>query len=145
SHRRILHTADATGRAVYSTLIERMLEHPNIEVFDDHIIVDLITQADHNSRKLRCSGAYVLDRANDCVRTFQAKCVVLATGGAGKVYLYGPAPMAPRGTASPPPGARPVGWPTWNSTSSTPPACSTPRRGASSSPTPCGARSPTCA
>ncbi len=92
SHRRILHTADATGRAVSSTLIERMLEHPNIEVFEDHIIVDLITQADHNSRKLRCSGAYVLDRANDCVRTFQAKCVVLATGGAGKVYLYSTSP-----------------------------------------------------
>ncbi len=92
SHRRILHTADATGKAVSGTLIERMLEHPNIEVFEDHIIVDLITQSDHNSRKIRCSGAYVLDRENDTVRTFQAKCVVLATGGASKVYLYSTSP-----------------------------------------------------
>src|SRR5690606_25361506 len=92
SHRRILHTADATGKAVSTTLIEKLVSHPNIEIFEDHIIVDLITQSDHNSRKLRCSGAYVLDRSHDHVCAFEARCVVLATGGASKVYLYTSSP-----------------------------------------------------
>jgi L-aspartate oxidase len=88
SHRRIIHSADATGRAVHSTLIEQTLQQPNIEVFEDHIAVNLITQADADSRKLRCTGAYVLDNKTDQVHVFQAKVVVLATGGASKVYLY---------------------------------------------------------
>lgn len=88
SHRRILHTADATGRAVSSTLTERLGSHPNIDVLEDHFLVDLITQSDRNSKKLRCSGAYILDQANDEVKVFLAKTVVLATGGASKVYLY---------------------------------------------------------
>lgn len=88
SHRRIIHSADATGRAVHSTLIEQTLQQPNIEVFEDHIAVNLITQADTDSRKLRCTGAYVLNNNNDQVYVFQAKVVVLATGGASKVYLY---------------------------------------------------------
>ncbi|MAT50774.1 MAG: L-aspartate oxidase [Porticoccaceae bacterium] len=92
SHRRILHTADATGRAVSSTLTDALLQHPNIETFEDHIIVDLITQSDHNSRRVRCTGAYILDRQSDHVRAFQAKCVVLATGGASRVYLYTSSP-----------------------------------------------------
>lgn len=88
SHRRILHTADATGKAVSSTLTERLLAHPNIDVFEDHVVVDLITQSDRNSRKLRCSGAYILDKSRDEVQVFLAKSVVLATGGASRVYLY---------------------------------------------------------
>jgi L-aspartate oxidase len=88
SHRRILHTADATGRAVSNTLTDKLLAHPNIEIFEDHVIVDLITQADRNSRKVRCSGAYVLNQTEDRVDVFLAKAVVLATGGASKVYLY---------------------------------------------------------
>ncbi len=88
SHRRILHTADATGRAVSGTLTEQIQSHPNIDIFEHHIIVDLITQSDNSSRKIRCNGAYVLDRASDHVAVFQAKAVVLATGGASKVYLY---------------------------------------------------------
>jgi len=88
SHRRILHTADATGQAVLSTLNERMQAHPNIEIFEHHVIVDLITQADQDDRKIRCSGAYILDRKKDRVCVFQARVVILATGGASKVYLY---------------------------------------------------------
>lgn len=88
SHRRIIHSADATGRAVHSTLIEQTLQQPNIEVFEDHIAVNLITQADADSRKLRCTGAYVLNNTTEQVHVFQAKVVVLATGGASKVYLY---------------------------------------------------------
>jgi len=88
SHRRIIHSADATGKAVHSTLIERIIAHPNIDVFEHHIAVDLITEPDHDSRQLRVSGAYTYNRETEQVRVFQAKSVVLATGGASKVYLY---------------------------------------------------------
>ena len=88
SHRRILHAADATGKAISSALSERVLEHPGIEVFEQHLVVDLTTQADAGSRHLRCNGAYVLDAHSGEVCLFQARVVVLATGGASKVYLY---------------------------------------------------------
>jgi L-aspartate oxidase len=88
SHRRIIHSADATGRAVHSTLIEQVKQKNNIDLFENHIAVNLITQADSSSRKLRCSGAYVLNNNTDEVHVFQAKVVVLASGGASKVYLY---------------------------------------------------------
>jgi L-aspartate oxidase len=88
SHRRIIHSADATGRAVHTTLIDQVKQQPNIEVFEHHIALNLITQADSDSRKVRCTGAYVLDNKDDKVHVFQAKVVVLATGGASKVYLY---------------------------------------------------------
>ncbi len=88
SHRRILHTADATGQAVSGTLASRVQEKTNVDVFEHHVVVDLTTQADSDSRSLRCNGAYVLDRLRDRVCLFQAKIVVLATGGASKAYLY---------------------------------------------------------
>ncbi len=88
SHRRIIHSADATGREVHTTLIDKVLEHPNIDIFEHYIAVDLITQATPNSRKLRCSGAYIHNLLADRVEAFHAKSVVLATGGASKVYLY---------------------------------------------------------
>ena len=84
SHRRILHTDDATGWAIENTLSQRAAAHPNIEVFPDHIAVDLIT----GYKQEGCLGAYVLDRASGRVRVFRAAQVVLATGGASKVYLY---------------------------------------------------------
>jgi len=88
SHRRIIHSADATGQAVHSTLIDRVQQHPSVEIFEHHVALNLISQADTDSRKLRCSGAYALSRQDDHVHVFQAKVVVLATGGASKVYLY---------------------------------------------------------
>ncbi|HSC75631.1 MAG TPA: L-aspartate oxidase [Pseudomonadales bacterium] len=88
SARRIIHSADATGRAVSSTLIEQTLQQPNIEVFENHLAVDLIVEADSASGKMRCTGAYVFDQNNNCVKVFHARFVVLATGGASKVYLY---------------------------------------------------------
>lgn len=88
SHRRIIHSADATGKAVHSTLIDRVQAHSSIEIFENHVALNLITQADSGSRKLRVSGAYVLNRSDEHVSVFQAKVVVLATGGASKVYLY---------------------------------------------------------
>lgn len=97
SHRRIIHSADATGQAVHSTLIEQVLRQTNIDIFEHHVAVNLITQADVDSRKLRCSGAYVLDSKKDVVHVFQAKVVVLATGGASKVYLYSSNPDSASG------------------------------------------------
>ncbi|HEY7883792.1 MAG TPA: L-aspartate oxidase [Cellvibrionaceae bacterium] len=97
SHRRIIHSADATGKAVHSTLIDQVYQHPNIEIFEHHVALNLITQADEGSRKLRCTGAYVLNRKSDCVEVFQAKTVVLATGGASKVYLYSSNPDSASG------------------------------------------------
>ncbi|HQQ74619.1 MAG TPA: L-aspartate oxidase, partial [Pseudomonadales bacterium] len=88
SARRIIHSADATGRAVSTTLIQQALQQENIEVFENHLAVDLIVQADSGSEKLRCTGAYVYDCENQCVKVFHARFVVLATGGASKVYLY---------------------------------------------------------
>lgn len=88
SHRRIIHSADATGQAVHSTLIEQVQQQKNIDLFEHHIAVNLISQADVDSSRLRCTGAYVLDTKKDKVNVFQAKVVVLATGGASKVYLY---------------------------------------------------------
>lgn len=88
SHRRIIHSADATGQAVHTSLIDRTLQQPSIEIFEHHLAVNLISQADTDSRKLRCTGAYALNHKDDHVHVFQAKVVVLATGGASKVYLY---------------------------------------------------------
>ncbi len=97
SHRRIIHSADATGQAVHSTLIEQIQRQPNIELFEHHVALNLISQADADSRKLRCTGAYVLDSTADTVHVFQAKVVVLATGGASKVYLYSSNPDSASG------------------------------------------------
>jgi L-aspartate oxidase len=88
SHRRILHAADATGKEVSASLADRIKGHPNIQLYENHVVVDLITQADKNSSRVRCTGAYVLDTNKDSVNVFQAKVVVLATGGASKAYLY---------------------------------------------------------
>src|SRR5260221_667592 len=91
SHRRIVHAADATGSAVQKTLVQRVKSHPNIDVLEYHIGVDLITNRKHLGDVLapnRVWGAYVLDIKADEVRTSGARHTVLATGGAGKVYLY---------------------------------------------------------
>lgn len=97
SHRRIIHSADATGQAVHSTLIDQVHQQPNIDIFENHVAINLISQADADSRKLRCSGAYVLDNNSDDIHVFQAKVVVLATGGASKVYLYSSNPDSASG------------------------------------------------
>ncbi len=88
SHRRIIHSADATGKAVHTTLLAQAESHPNIVFFEQHIAVDLIRQPEPGHKQLRCVGAYVYNRVADRVECFTAKSVVLATGGASKVYLY---------------------------------------------------------
>jgi L-aspartate oxidase len=99
SHRRIIHAADATGHAVQMTLSDKVKQHPNITLMEYHIAVDLITTSKINQNKAdsskieptddnTCLGAYVLDKNTGKVLTIAAQNTILATGGAGKVYLY---------------------------------------------------------
>jgi L-aspartate oxidase len=88
THRRVVHAADATGKAIELSLEESARRHPNIQLLENHNVIDLIT-----SRKLgfpgnRALGAYVLDNRNSRVKALPARVVALATGGASKVYLY---------------------------------------------------------
>ncbi len=98
SQRRIVHVTDATGAAVQRTLINQVRGTPNITLFENHMLVDLITGDPVTGRKptrrragmdgQRCLGLYALDEVTDEVVTFRAPHTILATGGAGKVYLY---------------------------------------------------------
>lgn len=91
SARRILHSEDITGREIERALVEAVKQHKNVKVYEHHIAIDLLTCAkiakkptDNNC----CLGAYVLDIKGDKVLTFSARTTLLASGGAGKVYLY---------------------------------------------------------
>lgn len=88
SHRRVIHAADATGAAVQATLAEHVRRHPNVRIFEQHIAIDLIVGNKIGRPDRGCLGAYVLDKANDRVLTIAARHTALASGGAGKVYLY---------------------------------------------------------
>jgi len=89
SNRRVAHAADASGRAIETTLISAVKARDNIELFEHHIAIDLITSRKlQQQRDNRCVGAYILDINSEKVSTFQAKFTVIATGGASKVYLY---------------------------------------------------------
>ncbi|BBO78767.1 L-aspartate oxidase [Desulfosarcina widdelii] len=95
SHNRIVHAHDMTGREVERVLLERARQHGNIRFYENHIAIDLITFSTRIKRGLvttthedYCCGAYVLDRQTKRVQTFGAAITLLATGGAGKVYLY---------------------------------------------------------
>ena len=89
SARRIAHVTDATGAAVQRVLVEQVRRTPNIQLFEQHTLVDLIGSARLGlPGPKRCLGLYALDEATDEVRTFAAPQTILATGGAGKVYLY---------------------------------------------------------
>ena len=99
SQRRIVHVDDFTGQAVQITLAQKVREHANITLMENHIAVDLITvkksldqafSQDFSQKKLqdRCLGVYVLDNESGHVMTISAQQTILATGGAGKVYLY---------------------------------------------------------
>ncbi len=88
SHRRVVHAADATGREVETTLIDRVCERSNVTLLEHHMAVDLIRETDANGVRGRCIGAYALEVNSGQVMTYGAKATVLATGGACKVYLY---------------------------------------------------------
>ena len=88
SHRRIVHAADATGRAIQTTLEQRARQHPNITLNEQCSAIDLITGRKLGLGGNRCLGAYVLNRHTGQVEVCAARFVVLATGGASRVYLY---------------------------------------------------------
>ncbi len=89
SKRRILHAKDVTGREIERALLAAVAAQPNIQIFENHFTIDLITTKKLGLKKAnRCIGAYVLDKKANRVETFAARTVLLATGGCGKVYLY---------------------------------------------------------
>ena len=82
SHRRIVHATDQTGRAISNVLGDKLRDSSNIDIFTNRVAVDLLIEEGISS------GAYILNKDNGLVEVFQARCTVLATGGASKVYLY---------------------------------------------------------
>jgi L-aspartate oxidase len=92
SRRRILHAKDITGQEVERALVEKASLHKNIKIYEDFFAIDLITKSKVLGRKKnkrdQCLGAYVFDINNNDVHTFRAKYTLLATGGAGRVYLH---------------------------------------------------------
>ncbi len=87
---RIVHAMDLTGNEVEHTLINTVKQHPNIAFYENHCLVELITNH-HIKKKIRrntCYGAYVLDTVKRKIKTIRAKITFLATGGAGQVYLH---------------------------------------------------------
>jgi len=88
SHRRILHAADATGKAVQTTLLDKVKAHPNIRLFERFNALDLVTGKKLNADNNLVQGVYVWNRQLERVEVVHAKFVTLATGGASKVYQY---------------------------------------------------------
>ncbi len=95
SQKRIVHAHDMTGREVERVLVDHVKNNDRIALFENHIAIDLITISTRMKRGIittthedYCCGAYVLDSETNHVKTFCAKITLLATGGAGKVYLY---------------------------------------------------------
>lgn len=89
SRPRILHARDATGSEIQRALVEQCLRHPNIQFLEDHMAVDLIVNRHlTNPTQPQCHGAYLLNTQTGEIQTAAAKITLLATGGAGKVYLY---------------------------------------------------------
>ncbi len=95
SHNRIIHAQDMTGMELQTVLSRRVLNHPGIQVLENHIAIDLITCSTRIRRgqvttthEDFCCGAYVLDNTSNQVITMEARVTLLATGGSGKVYLY---------------------------------------------------------
>ena len=88
THPRIVHAADKTGEAIQESLIDKLKKKTNIDIYTHHVAVDLITETINNTSKKKCIGAFILNTNNNVVDTFRAKYIILATGGANKVYLY---------------------------------------------------------
>ena len=99
SHRRIVHVADATGWAVQAALEKAARAHANITLVPDMVAIDLITGRHQQrfSTSGRVHGVYALNRATGTVETVTARATILASGGAGRTYLYSTAPRGATG------------------------------------------------
>ncbi len=97
SHRRVVHAADATGRAIQTSLEERARQEPNLTLREHAVALDLLTCHKLGLPGNRVLGAYVLDERSGRVAVYRARCVVLASGGASRVYLYSSNPLGSTG------------------------------------------------
>jgi len=99
SERRIFNCGDQTGLTVTQVMLQHVLQHPQITVFEHHIAVNLISQYHPHRTDIQGEviGAYILDCISNKIDTFLARCVILATGGAGKTYRYTSNPMIATG------------------------------------------------
>ena len=99
SHRRILHSGDETGQVLMDALAQDVRRQPQVTFFEHHVSINLITHTEtHNpNHQGEVLGAYVLDTRTHLIHTFLANAVILATGGAGKTYLYTSNPMVATG------------------------------------------------
>ncbi|WP_394651661.1 L-aspartate oxidase [uncultured Acinetobacter sp.] len=90
SQRRIIHAADATGKAISTTLVQRAQEAPNLTIFENFVAIDVISlhKLGHSDQPNRAIGLYALEEATDRIHTFLAPFTALACGGAMKAYLY---------------------------------------------------------
>ena len=88
TYARIVHADDKTGEVIQESLIEKIKKQRNIELFTHHVAVDLIINKNSDNKEKKCIGAYILNKKNNLINVFKAKFVVIATGGANKVYLY---------------------------------------------------------
>ncbi|KQC07814.1 MAG: L-aspartate oxidase [Smithella sp. SDB] len=87
SRRRVLHAKDLTGYEIERALNEKVSHLKNVQIFENHIGIDLIVKKEGAAQVKRCLGAYVLDIDKNDVHTYRAKYIILCTGGVGKVYL----------------------------------------------------------
>jgi L-aspartate oxidase len=99
SHRRIFNCGDQTGLTIIDTLLDAARHHPQIQFFDDHVAINLITHYSPHRTDTQGEvlGAYVLDCVQNRIHTIASRCVILATGGAGKTYRYTTNPMIATG------------------------------------------------
>ncbi len=94
SRNRIVHAKDLTGKVVEQSLLEAIKQNPNIQIFEQHIAIDLITEHHLGQKEvesnspLHCWGAYVLDETSGMISQLLARATVLATGGCGQIYLH---------------------------------------------------------
>ncbi len=94
SRNRIVHAQDLTGKAIEQALLQAIKAHPNIQIFEQHIAIDLITEhhlgrgIEPTKEPLHCWGAYVLDEASHQIKRFLARATILSTGGCGRIYLH---------------------------------------------------------
>ncbi|MGB0361328.1 MAG: FAD-dependent oxidoreductase, partial [Endozoicomonas sp.] len=86
--RRIIHAADATGKAISETLVAQVHKRPNIDLYPHHLAIDLITTSKLGMEEHLCAGVYMLDLNNETTKVFRSRFTVLASGGASKTYLY---------------------------------------------------------
>jgi len=93
SENRILHNKDNTGAEIQLSLVEQVVLHPNIKIFEHHFAIEILTQhhlgqiVTHHTPDIECYGAYIMNEKNRTISTFLSKVTLLATGGIGNVYL----------------------------------------------------------